>query len=141
MTPQNALSVFTEQGLALMTLTAAQGIEAALSFYADVRADGCSIDEDGDMLLFQWGTDKSGLYLDITRQFMPSDDREDGGIWQLSLTFQYSPQTASFDSGNEWCYTPDDLDEFTGFIHANSAYLALSDTKPDMTTLTYEDAE
>ena len=33
-----------------------RGIEALLAFYEEDRAEGCLIDEDGDMLLFQWGT-------------------------------------------------------------------------------------
>jgi hypothetical protein len=60
------------------------GIEAMLDFYRNTRADDCSLDDDGDMLLFQWGTSDWGkgpeFDLGITRQFI----RGDGGRRHLA---------------------------------------------------------
>ena len=36
-------------------LSAADAIELMAAFYREVRADDCTLDADGDMLLFQWG--------------------------------------------------------------------------------------
>jgi hypothetical protein len=46
-----------------------------LELYSDVRADGCDLEQDGDMLLYQWGTyawdlerAKPELEVDFARQ-------------------------------------------------------------------------
>lgn len=83
-----------EAGLSLDELTAAVGIESMLAFYAEERADDCDLEEDGDMLLFQWGLFDWGkgefLEINITRQFI--GDAEEPR--QLSLTFQFDPACA-----------------------------------------------
>ena len=43
-----------EAGLKLAKLTADEGFRLMLEFYNDVRADDCPLEEDGDMLLYQW---------------------------------------------------------------------------------------
>ena len=58
-----------------------------LAFYASERCDGCVLEEDGDMLLFQWGTynwgDSTHFELNITRQLMPGGEDGDGGFRQV----------------------------------------------------------
>lgn len=50
------------------------GIQRAIAFYGEVRADDVDLESDGDMLLFQWGTHDWGngpmFEVDITRQFI-----------------------------------------------------------------------
>ena len=141
MTPATSLAAFERRlslgGRSASALTASEGVEAMLAFYAAERCDGCELEEDGDMLLFQWGTydwgDAAHFELNITRQLMPGgegdgdgdeDEDDDEGILQLSLTFRF-PSTAELQglgSGNEWCDTPSGLPAFRACIDACPAF-------------------
>ncbi len=104
-------------------------IDAMLAFYAEVRMEGCDMAHDGDMLLYQWGTYDWGrgrnFELDLTRQFIFGAG-EDDEIWQLSLTFLFtpSPALAAVASGNRWCRSLDKRDDLRAFILASPAYAA-----------------
>src|SRR5260370_27897402 len=82
------------KALQLSSLSPAEGITLMLALYQDERADGCEIDEDGDMLLYQWGCYDWGqgetFEFNITRQFMDGAGEEED-IRQLSLTFKFKP--------------------------------------------------
>ncbi len=121
-------------------LTARQGIDAMLAFYADQRADGVHVDEDGDMLLFQWGVYSfSGpptFQLNLTRQFILPDEDEP---YQLSLTFHHAPsdQMKALKSGNRWCHSTDGLPEFRTFIDSSAAVAVALGLKPIRVDLTF----
>ena len=76
------LRILVERGLALDALAVEDGVAAMLAFYADHRAQHTRLDEDGDMLLLQWGDGQLG----ITRQMIRSGD-PDNPVMQLSLSF------------------------------------------------------
>jgi hypothetical protein len=106
-------------------VSVADGMEAMFELYRSTRADDCSLERDGDMLLFQWGTYDWGqgrhFELDITRQFIrDSSDDDDDDIWQLSLTFLFTPNELK--AGNRWCRTPDELEEFAQFVRSHAAF-------------------
>jgi hypothetical protein len=135
MTPATSLAAFKQRlsldGRSASALTAAEGVEAMLAFYAADRCDGCVLEEDGDMLLFQWGTytwgDSTHFELNITRQLMPGGDEnedDDEGILQLSLTFRFpaAAELQALGSGNEWCDTPSGLPAFRARIDACPAF-------------------
>ncbi|CAN7511033.1 hypothetical protein [Polaromonas sp. LjRoot131] len=136
MTPATSLAAFEQRlllgGRPAAALTASEGVEAMLAFYAAERCDGCDLEEDGDMLLFQWGTYSWGgsthFELNITRQLMPGggdeDEDDDEGILQLSLTFRFPPaaELQALGSGNEWCATPSGLPAFRAHIDACPAF-------------------
>jgi len=116
-----------------------------LDFYNDERADDCRIEDDGDMLLFQWGTHDWGqgrwFDLNITRQFIPAG-RDDDEIFQLSVTAKYSP-TADLDglgSGSKWCGSLDDFPQFDEFVSASDALKRLTGKSCDKVDLTYNQA-
>jgi hypothetical protein len=100
-----------------------------LELYGRERIDRTAIDEDGDMLLFQWGVFDWGegprFEIDLTRQvIIPEDDDEeaDQEIQQLRCTFRYEPeQFEDLLCGNRWCQTPEDLDAFRAFVHGSEA--------------------
>ena len=117
-----------------------------LDFYRDVRADGCSLDEDGDMLLIQWGRynsrETSLFQVAITRQFIVADTEalDDSEISQLSFTFHFSP-SAQFDIlkvGNQWCNTPNELEDFKTFIMESAVYQKVSTEQTVKVTLEYD---
>jgi len=105
-----------------------------LAFYREVAVEGCS-QNNGDMVLFQWGTHDWGagpaFEIDITRQFIdmhPTDgDGEDDGdeqgrFSQLSLTYYVasSPELASLGTGNRWCKSTDELEDFVAYVHGTA---------------------
>ena len=119
---------------ALEELTAPEAVRVMTEWYAEQRADGVELDEDGDTLLFQWGSWSwhGGLFgYDLTRQFI-AVDAEDDDIWQLSVTllFPSNSETDACGSGDRWCYRPSDLDEFTRFVESAPATEVVSRLQP-----------
>ena len=131
----------TREGRALQHVTPTEGIEEVLRFYEEIRADGCDLDGDGDMLLYQWGvyawSGPEAFELDITRQFVLPDDDEP---YQLSLTFNFDPEPElrELGDGNEWCYRPEVLPAFRQFIQLSKPYAALGNRLSRAVELTYE---
>jgi hypothetical protein len=128
-------------------LSAPAAIDAMARFYAGERLDGVDIDNDGDMLLFQWGAYDSDVFsYDITRQVIVGNDDEeveDEDMWQLSLTLEYpaNEELATLPPGNRWCLNPGQVGALRAFIagHASSTYLA--GRHPSRVSLTFELAE
>jgi hypothetical protein len=108
-------------------------IKAMINFYIIRRVDDCELDQDGDMLLYQWGTYDWGqgrwFEFNITRQYMHTGG-EDEDIFQLSLTLKYSATTEldALLSGNRWCRSPLELDDFLEFISSSEPMQKLSQT-------------
>ncbi len=118
-------------------LTATGVIEEVVRFYRNVRIAGADVEDDGDMLLFQWGGGEhlvlseptdfrrsenadyefDGLeaqYLDFTRQVFVAgaDDDEDfdESAIQMSITLIYGPADGKEQSGNVWIASPPRVD-------------------------------
>ena len=98
-------------------------------------------DDDGDMLLFQWGTNDWGdgpaFEVNITRQLMVSGDEEEPR--QLSLTFRFDPASApkGLADGNKWCESPDQLAEYRRFVSRSKAFQAVGRESPASVELQY----
>jgi len=147
MKPKDAKKEFEkfikQSGQSLELLTSQTALSLMLDFYKSVRAEDCPLDEDGDMLLYQWGMydDKGGksFHYDLTRQFILADSGGDEGMSQLSLTlyFKATPELKAIKDGNEWCYSPDDLTKFRAFIEKSPAYRATAALKPTNATVRY----
>ena len=133
-------------GADISDLTPAQGMALMLDFYRDVRVIPYEPDNDSDMLLFQWGTydffgDGEMFQLDMTRQFIETEDDEDQGVMsQLSFTFHFVPTAdlESVKSGDRWCATLDELNDFQQFIKQNAAYKRVHTSHPAKITLDFE---
>lgn len=103
------------------------------AFYREVRVEDCPLEDDGDMLLFQWGTvraaDTHRFEIDLTRQLIAIGDEEP---LQLHLTAQLAPTAAltALGAGQEWCPTPADLDAFAALIEGTPAYAATAAVAP-----------
>lgn len=152
-TKMNAITAESEfqrfialHGRSVSELGVDEGITLALAFYQDHRAEHSPPDSDGDMMPFQWGTYDWGkgewFGFDLTRQFILNNEPQDENIWQLSLTFKFSPsaQLRSLGSGEKWCYTPRTtaVEYFQGFIRNTEAFQSVRDFRPQSVDLDFE---
>ncbi len=150
MKPENAKEEFESylkiRELNSNRLTPVTGVEAMLSFYRDVRADGCDFNEGEDMLLFQWGTYNWGkgahFEFNLTRQFITGES-EDDDIWQLLFTFKFAPdkELRELGHGNKWCNNIQELTGFTEFIQSSGSYLKVEMRFDADVELHFEQAE
>jgi hypothetical protein len=134
------LRIVEAKATELSLLSPPEGIALMLGFYQDERADGCEIDEDGDMLLYQWGSYDWGrgesFEFNITRQ-LTDGAGEDEDIRQLSLTFKFKPSESlrKLADGSRWCHSPDEISEFRSFIESSGAFKAVAKAEPVEVTL------
>ena len=128
-------------GLTLNALKTEAAVGLMASFYKDQRAEGCRLEQQGDMLLYQWGTYSFGppetFQLDLTRQFVEEAGEEDPPMSQLSLTVHYlpTPELRALGTGNRWCEHPDLLPDFERFIQTSEAYRQSGARAPARVTL------
>ena len=124
--------------LALRPLTAEDVSERLMHWYRNTRIKGAALNEDGDMLLLQWGAiqpldiheptdlrrlddgdlkyaDRKFQYIDFTRQVFPRSDDDDAEFDELalhmSITLCYGPATDQEVASNLWIYTPGEIDD------------------------------
>ncbi len=137
-----------DAALSLKKISIEQAVTLMLDFYRYQRVEDCSIENSGDMMLFQWGTYNwgDGLFsdFDLTRQFIIGDEGEDEDIWQLSLTFEFLPtdDLTNLGSGNRWCDNPSltSVDIFEAFIRDSEVYKTTMPLKPKDIKLDYFNA-
>lgn len=83
----------TTWGVDLKSLDAGRALALMSSGYAPQRIGDAALDEDGDMLLLQWGVYDWGegpsFEYGLTRQLVCQHDADDDAIWQLGLTLHY----------------------------------------------------
>jgi hypothetical protein len=131
-------------GHTVESLGVEQGVRLMLDFYRNQRCENCSIDNDGDMLLYQWGMTGSEerFELDLTRQFIVGEDSSDENTWQLSLTYQFSAtsELQSISTGNKWCSQPKPqaVDYFEKFVRDSAAYRSIVDLEPTAVLLNFD---
>ena len=118
-----------------------------IDWYALERAtDAASSDDDGDMLLFQWGPYDWGqgrfFEVDITRQLVLASEVDDDAIMQLSFTFRYTPgaPTDALGKGHQWCYRPSELEPFRDLVAAHAAMRFARAATPVGRELRFENA-
>lgn len=128
-------------GQPVEALTPRRALEAMFAFYSEQRAKNVQIDEDGDMLLYEWGvysfTGPESFQLGITRQFVVTDEDEP---YQLHLTLHFAPTEAlqQLKDGNKWCHSPDELPEFRRFVESSAPFNAIADVRPSRVELYFE---
>ena len=121
-------------------VTARAGVDTMLAFYANERAEGVIEEDEGDMLLLQWGTYTFGgpptFRVNVTRQFILPDEDEP---YQLSLTFHHAPDggVGSIASGNRWCHSVADVAAFRTFVDQLPALSATDHLQASRVELTY----
>jgi hypothetical protein len=146
MTPANARAVLEHRvrqaGVSVGDLTLAQGLRVMMEFYRDVRAEGCVVGNEGDMLLFESAITNSGggfiLRCGFARQFtMGEAEDQDPEISQVLLTFDFpialAPESPLSDS--YWCDAPDSLAEFKAVVEATAGFRAARELRPSQVAL------
>lgn len=134
-----------DRELTVDTLDVPAAISAMIDFYVMHRSDDTNLSRDGDMLLFEWGTYSWGqgpsFRWKVTRQFITgAGDDED--FWQLSLTLHYDPTDVSegLGSGNRWCSSPDEVEEFRTFVFEQPASTWALGASPQRVELDFQPA-
>ena len=122
-------------------ITPCYALDTMFAFYAEQRADDVAIDEDGDMLLYEWGvygfTGPESFQLGITRQFIVTGEDEP---YQLHLTLHFAPTDAlrQLKSDSEWCHSPDELPAFRQSVESSAPFRAVADAKSSRVELRFE---
>jgi hypothetical protein len=111
-----------DRGRTIDTLSGRDALPAFIDWYQVERADDAlGPNEDGDMMLFEWGTYDWGhgptFQYGVTRQFIGGDG-EDEDLWQLRLVLHFadSDQTQLLGSGNQWCHSTAEVSSFADFV-------------------------
>jgi hypothetical protein len=126
---------------------APDAVAAMIDWYAIERAtDAASLEDDGDMLLFQWGSRDWGqdrfFEVDITRQLVLASEIDDDAIMQMSFTFRYAPGPATepLGKGHQWCYGPTDVESLRAFVMGHPATQFMAAATPAQRELRLENA-
>lgn len=129
-------------GSSAAALAPSEAVRLMLAFYRQVRAEGCSFDTNGDMVLFQWGTFDFGegetYHYDLTRQFIvygPGEDEHEMSQLSLTVHFAVTDQLRALQKGNGWCSWPAEADEFERFIASQEVTAAVASLCALRTTL------
>lgn len=115
------LSRIAEEGKGLTALSPLDVLEVMFAFYQTVRFAEPELEEDGDMLLVQWGSHDWGHGLkftfDVTRQFIVGSG-EDDDFTQLHLTLQFEPtkETEGIAAHSHWCHHPSRVETSYGEV-------------------------
>ncbi len=133
-----------EAGAVVSEFKPIDAVRLMLDFYQQERAEGCDLQADGDMLLFQWGVHEwgqQGRYFEfnLTRQLIDGEGQDGENMTQLSLTcyFPPAPELEALKPGSKWCASPDELAGFEYFVVKSPAFLAVGKTQPENVALTF----
>ena len=148
MKPKEAKEEFerfvTEAGAVVSEFKPIDAVRLMLDFYQQERAEGCDVQGDGDMLLFQWGVQEWGrqgrfFEFNLTRQLLDSEGEDGENQTQLSLTCHFAPTPAleALKPGSKWCASPDELAGFEYFVVKSAAFQAVGKLPPENVALTY----
>jgi hypothetical protein len=116
-----------------------------IDYYQEVEFTEVDRADDGDMLLFQYGTYDWGngpfFEVDFTRQFYQFfTDAEDHEILQQSFTFYFDPEPfRHIDSFNLWSNAVASLSEFEGAIVNSQGYREAVAQRPQRFEISIED--
>lgn len=138
-------------GKSIEHLSVDDSIQLMTGFYKKIRVDDCKLEEDGDMLLFEWGVYDWGrgsfFTYTITRQFIFPEtfgDAEESWLedvfWQLSLSYAFNPtdELKSVKRGHKWCESPNNITDFLEFITTCEATQILKGYPVETIELTFE---
>jgi hypothetical protein len=129
----------------IQSLSLPDSVDCFLRFYAEVHASRVTNEtENGDVLLFQYGSYDFGkgldFHFDLTRQFISEEAADDGAISQLHLTFLFAPSDEFHAVGVHtlWCYRREELPRFRDEILSSQAFLLARAYLPKSVTVLWE---
>lgn len=128
MTDIEKIKALTEAAIASKEQNISELFSYFIRLYISERIAQTNIDEDGDMLLYQWGTYRGFFEVDLTRQIMlnlADPDEAADSIVQLSVTFRFNltADTMSISNGNCWCNTLSEVEEFKTMLTDSAAFI------------------
>lgn len=129
------------RSMSVTELTAATALTVVIDFYRTVRGADCPLDQDADMLLYQWGVYDWGsgenFEFDLTRQFIDAAEVDGSPMSQLSLKLLFAPSEAlrSLERGNRWCHDLGETEEFARFVTDSEAHRIVSGLVPERVEL------
>lgn len=132
-----------DRGTSLDSIDAAALVSLMSSWFDLERpADALGFDEDGNGLLFEWGTFDFGgrsFRYGISRQITIAGDGE-GEMWQSHVTLHYpaDADTASLGQGHHWCFQPSALSSFQQAVAGSAATAYARSRRPDRVAITFE---
>ncbi|MBN2195845.1 MAG: hypothetical protein JW751_23715 [Polyangiaceae bacterium] len=140
MKPSEVEAHFRTLLAATPSITIATALEFMAYFYRESRIDGCALDLDRDMLLFQFGTTKGRdgqvFEVDLTRQLIPTGADEPS---QLHVTCRFPASMGqALGSHDDWCDHPNHLEAWLAGIRATPCYKATADLDPDEVRISFE---
>ena len=106
-----------------------------VGYYLDVQFDNLDLENDGDLLLYQYGTYDWGsdmfFTIDFVRQFCVMPDGElDPDIFQQHITFYFDPHAfENIQSFNVWSSKCSDVTEFELIIVTSTGFSAAASTE------------
>ena len=116
---EDALQRFNESaGSDPASMPIARGFDALFDFCSIAAAGAEPVDEDGDMLLYEWGTydwgEGAAFEVCLTRQVIWDDEDRGLTIWQLRLVYRFDPPEVppGHGKGTRWCANAESLREF-----------------------------
>lgn len=120
-----------------------EGSDLMLSFYAEVRVQGCDPADDQDMLLVEWGSfdwgDGRAFEVDFSRQLTLPAARG-GTVWGLHVVYRFAPTgtIGAIPQGNDWWGSADRIGEFAEGLQANEALAAVAGKEPQSVEIYFE---
>jgi hypothetical protein len=144
---RNLMDVASQHGLDLASLDPSEAVDIMIHWYETMEAvDAAPNDEDGDALLFQWGSFEfehlRTFQYDITRQMISSDGDEQV-VWQLSLTLHYEPTPESENLRGDkdfWCLAKAGIQTWRAAVQASAATSYVTQRRPLRVAVTFEQA-
>ena len=127
-----------DQKLKEKDLTLASLPDVFLDYYRTVPFETADVENDGDMLLFEYGIFDWGqgeyFQIGLTRQLIEQHDdeeEEEDHMYQLRVTLFFRPtEFAPVGDFNKWSSGCSDLDEFKGVIVTSAGYQAALNHTP-----------
>ncbi len=139
---EKLIELMKDKGFEIEKINLEKGFSLISDFYENTRSENCGIDQDGDMLLFQWRflPNESKYEIDIVRQFTLSDLDADDRMSQLHFIFNFpiSENISSIPDGDIWCHSLEEISEFNKDVNNNKVYEILKSISPISAQINYE---
>lgn len=113
-------------------------MDLVLAYFQEVQFESADIENDGDMMLFEYGTYDWGqgkfFQIGLTRQLIEmheDDEEQEDHMYQLRVTLFYNPtEFETVGDFNKWSSTCSSLNDFKDVIINSAGYQAALNRNP-----------